>query len=419
VEETILLSHGSEEATAALAKAIMLNQYEAVSYLLQHKLLSPAHVVAGDVKVVDVSRRHHNYKVTTAEGPGYVMKQGVGQDRVAAIEREAAVYQFLVSGTKELSHYLPRFCAYDAEECALILELVDGAENLREYHLHRGYFPVSVARVLGNALGTLHRLTEARKNEEEHRIRGQPPWVFSVHRPVIKFLQECSSANLQLIQIVQQFPVFCNLLDALREEWRIEVLIHGDIRWDNCIVFGKSSSARKCRLKIVDWELASMGDPCWDVASVFNDYLSFWLLSIPVTGEMPPDRFLWETSYWRPQTRTKLDTRGDQSTFPISLTSPDSRMVRLASGMRCLSCFKPPVIQVTVTRLNKLSRMSVSGSIRRQVTGRICARNQAEEGTFSRNRLLPPHGAMVHQELPWPGSALTNSTKMIHTKRKH
>jgi aminoglycoside phosphotransferase (APT) family kinase protein len=292
VEETILLSHGSEEATAALAKAIMLNQYEAVSYLLQHKLLSPAHVVAGDVKVVDVSRRHHNYKVTTAEGPGYVMKQGVGQDRVAAIEREAAVYQFLVSGTKELSHYLPRFCAYDAEECALILELVDGAENLREYHLHRGYFPVSVARVLGNALGTLHRLTEARKNEEEHRIRGQPPWVFSVHRPVIKFLQECSSANLQLIQIVQQFPVFCNLLDALREEWRIEALIHGDIRWDNCIVFGKSSSARKCRLKIVDWELASMGDPCWDVASVFNDYLSFWLLSIPVTGEMPPDRFL-------------------------------------------------------------------------------------------------------------------------------
>jgi aminoglycoside phosphotransferase (APT) family kinase protein len=286
------LSHGSEEATAALAKAIMLNQYEAVSYLLQHKLLSPAHVVAGDVKVVDVSRRHHNYKVTTAEGPGYVMKQGVGQDRVAAIEREAAVYQFLVSGTKELSHYLPRFCAYDAEECALILELVDGAENLREYHLHRGYFPVSVARVLGNALGTLHRLTEARKNEEEHRIRGQPPWVFSVHRPVIKFLQECSSANLQLIQIVQQFPVFCNLLDALREEWRIEALIHGDIRWDNCIVFGKSSSARKCRLKIVDWELASMGDPCWDVASVFNDYLSFWLLSIPVTGEMPPDRFL-------------------------------------------------------------------------------------------------------------------------------
>jgi hypothetical protein len=35
-----------------------------------------------------------------------------------------------------------------------------------------------------------------------------------------------------------------------------------------------------------------VGDACWDVGSVFNDYLSFWLLSIPITGEDPPERFL-------------------------------------------------------------------------------------------------------------------------------
>jgi len=36
---------------------------------------------------------------------------------------------------------------------------------------------------------------------------------------------------------------------------------------------------------LVDWELACVGDPCWDIGSVFNDYLSFWLLSVPVTGQ--------------------------------------------------------------------------------------------------------------------------------------
>jgi len=46
------------------------------------------------------------------------------------------------------------------------------------------------------------------------------------------------------------------------------------------------------RLKIVDWELARLGDPCWDVGSVFANYLSFWLFSIPITGEDPPDRFM-------------------------------------------------------------------------------------------------------------------------------
>lgn len=35
-----------------------------------------------------------------------------------------------------------------------------------------------------------------------------------------------------------------------------------------------------------------MGDPCWDAGSVFSEYLNFWLNSIPITGEDPPDRFV-------------------------------------------------------------------------------------------------------------------------------
>ncbi len=45
-------------------------------------------------------------------------------------------------------------------------------------------------------------------------------------------------------------------------------------------------------MKIVDWELSRLGDPCWDVGSFFGEYLTYWLLSIPVTGQDPPDRFL-------------------------------------------------------------------------------------------------------------------------------
>jgi len=49
---------------------------------------------------------------------------------------------------------------------------------------------------------------------------------------------------------------------------------------------------RPLLLKIVDWELADLGDPCWDIGSVFSNYLSHWLLSIPITGEVPPERFM-------------------------------------------------------------------------------------------------------------------------------
>ena len=43
-------------------------------------------------------------------------------------------------------------------------------------------------------------------------------------------------------------------------------------------------------LKIVDWELAGRGDPCWDLGSVFSEYLGFWLLSIPDPGAILSDQ---------------------------------------------------------------------------------------------------------------------------------
>ncbi len=274
----------------------MLSQRQVVPYLLQRNLLSPAHIVAGGVLVTDISRRHHNYKVTAGDGCGYVVKQGVGHDRTAALEREAAVYALLTAsstGNSAFGRYLPRCYAYDADEHILVLELVEGAQNLREYH-QRGHFAPTLARHLGTALGTLHQLAPdgARDEAAGHDVLDQPPWILSVHRATLQFLQECSSANIELVQIVQQFPLFCDLLDALRGEWRAAALIHRDIRWDNCLVFGRFPTARMSRLKLVDWESAGLGDPTWDVASVFSDFLSYWLFSIPVTGELPPDRFL-------------------------------------------------------------------------------------------------------------------------------
>jgi hypothetical protein len=48
---------------------------------------------------------------------------------------------------------------------------------------------------------------------------------------------------------------------------------------------------RAPRPVLVDWELSALGDPCWDVGILLGEFLSFWLLSIPITGETPPERF--------------------------------------------------------------------------------------------------------------------------------
>ena len=98
-----------------------------------------------------------------------------------------------------------------------------------------------------------------------------------MHRQAANIASGISGANAGLIQILQQYPAFQQSLDALSAEWQATSLIHGDMKWDNCLVDGDAGNVR-----IVDWELADIGDPSWDVGAVLQSYVSFWVLSLPV-----------------------------------------------------------------------------------------------------------------------------------------
>src|SRR5580700_7147074 len=127
----------------------MLTQREVAPYLLKHNLIHPSSIVAGDLTVLDVSRRNRNFKVVSAKGPSYVLKQGASPDRVITVAREAAAYQLLHSnaqtGCAGLVPYLPRFYSYDEQERVLILELFPDAEDFRQYHLRTEHFSIALA----------------------------------------------------------------------------------------------------------------------------------------------------------------------------------------------------------------------------------------------------------------------------------
>lgn len=274
----------------------MLTQRAVVPYLLQHGLISEQAIVEGDLTVVDASRRNLNFQVISERGPCYLLKQGIEPDGVETVGHEAAVYQRLQSSSGDLGfdRYLPRFFGYDPKERILIIEFLRDARNVREYHDRRGRFPPTFAAAMGTALGTLHRLnwTGGEREGDDSNLEIPPPWILSIHRPNLGMLQQLSSASIQAIKIIQRFPEFCELLDGLRRKWINATPIHFDIKWDNCLIVARRSGSQKTDLRIVDWELAGIGDPCWDVGSVFNDYLSYWLGSIPITGETPPERFI-------------------------------------------------------------------------------------------------------------------------------
>jgi hypothetical protein len=257
----------------------VLSQGEAHRYLLRRGLLEPETIVGGELVVREVSSRNRNFAVEATAGPSYLLKQGRSAEGAATVAREATVYEELVGRGGELRSHLPGFVDYDREERVLVLELLRGAEDLRARHHRLKAFPVVLGEALGGALGLLHRETRATYPE------APPPWVLSLHRPDTSVFRDISAANVELIKIVQNAEGLGGGLDELRDGWRVETLIHQDVKWDNCLIDGDGT------LRLIDWELAVAGDPGWDLGSALGQYLGFWLFSIPVTGSEPPVRF--------------------------------------------------------------------------------------------------------------------------------
>jgi hypothetical protein len=269
---------------------------EVVRCLLDRALLDPAAVLEGDLWVDPVSRRNSSFKVQSSQGPAYFVKHGIGADGAAFVARESFVYQFLNSRfpAARPPRWLPRFYGCDESRHLLILGFSPGSLSLREFHAQRGRIPRTAALATGRALAELHRMQLPDATSGWSRGEAPPPpWPLSLHRPAVGFLQEISAANLEMIRIMQGFPDFCLLLDRLRDEWTVRSLIHFDLKADNCVIVpSPAGSAGPPEVKIVDWEISGPGDPCWDVGSVFSDYLGLWLLSIPILGDTPPQGFL-------------------------------------------------------------------------------------------------------------------------------
>ncbi|MEP6775540.1 MAG: phosphotransferase [Chloroflexota bacterium] len=281
-----------------LAYRNVLTPKEIAPYLIESGLVSARSIVEGDLAVLDASRRNSNFKVVSERGTSYLIKQGVDRERASTIANEASVCSFLQSDAAyaPLRSYLPVLHMYSPEEHVEVFEFVRDAYDLREYHTRLGRFPTNLATDLGLVLGTLHS-ARSLAGTTGHIERRDAPWPLTLHRPNFALYERMSNANVQLVSTVQSFPAFGMLLDALRARWpefaggEAGALVHYDIKLDNVLVV-RDGSGRTKDIKLVDWELAGLGDPAWDVGALLGEYLGFWLLSIPITGESPPERFL-------------------------------------------------------------------------------------------------------------------------------
>jgi Ser/Thr protein kinase RdoA (MazF antagonist) len=267
----------------------------AVPYLLEHGLISAAAIVEGDLQVLDAGRRNQNLKVVRRRGPSYFIKQpGEGEHRSnATIRCEAAFYDHCEHepGAAEMRDILPACHSFDSERTLLILDLVDGDPLWSHYSATPApAFSADTSAPLGSAMGTVHRVFREPSSRAAWMagLPAGPPWIFFVHRPSPEIFARLSPANAEVLKLMQKDSTMASGLDRLRSKWLPDTLVHNDIKGDNVLV--RKNADRSLSVAIIDWELIQIGDPAWDVGSVFRDLLGFWLLTVPLSSDLTPEQ---------------------------------------------------------------------------------------------------------------------------------
>jgi aminoglycoside phosphotransferase (APT) family kinase protein len=253
----------------------LLNSHYIVGYLAERGLLNVED--AKCVTVSEVPRRNHNLSVCIDGVPRWFVKQirDHTPEVVASLRREAACYHIARQNPKlaPLNALMPQCDFYDAEYSILVIEHLRGV-NAAEAHLATDPFDLRIAGLLGHSIAVLHGMTAAAvASPLRTQLQGRLPWPLVASESAI-----VSSRRSRLLTVfAEPSTATSHALAALRKAWQRDSFIHGDTRLENFMLCRPLNDHGDLDMRVVDWELADIGDAAWDCAGVLQHYWLAWL----------------------------------------------------------------------------------------------------------------------------------------------
>lgn len=259
-----------------------------VRYLFDNALIDRKSVVDGSFVAIPASRRNRNFRIVAGVRELFVKQAGPqGLMTNASLAREAAFYWLTATAPPfaDLATSVPGYVHYDPARALLILEAVPGAlAPHRQQSLQRGY-PPETGEATARCLLRLRQFCRADAGAYGELIPAEQPWVLSVLQAQEQGGLPQNPGTAYMLDVVRRFPGFERALARLREGWAGDSLVHGDMKWDNCLLERGEAS----RPRLVDWEMVAWGDPAWDAGSLIQDYLSQSIMASPLPPQARPE----------------------------------------------------------------------------------------------------------------------------------
>jgi Ser/Thr protein kinase RdoA (MazF antagonist) len=265
-----------------------------VTYLIGEGLVTAQDVIEGDLEITSTSRRNQNLRVTRNMGVGYLIKRPdrVDSEPARTIRREAAFYEFCKRhrSIAKMTQMLPDVLFHDPASSCLALELLSGAVAIWRFYQDGAAADAlcETTASIGRALANLHRTFRVPRQFKDTELSFLPddlPWALEIHRPRTSILSGLSQGSHKVIEILQTTEGLRVSLDEHASIWKPNTVIHGDVRLDNILVQDSSRSTATKEVRLVDWEMVQIGDPAWDIGGALQDFVFFWILSMPHEGD--------------------------------------------------------------------------------------------------------------------------------------
>ncbi len=246
---------------------------EVIAAALAGGVISPEDVVWHGVRVDPVGRSHPVYLLTVGARSRAILKvfgpSRGGTDGDPA--RERAVLD-LARDRPEVAALIAPALAWSGDPAVIVTEAVEGAAAWTLDSLGGGASEPAAAwaalvELAAPRLAALHRATRdlARPGAAPPpALDAPPPWglrLFDGDAPADVWATPPLS---RLLAGVAEPGVIAALREG-RARWRRMCLVHGDLKHDNLLVAPEGAARR---LVIVDWEMARLGDPAWDLAAL-------------------------------------------------------------------------------------------------------------------------------------------------------
>ncbi len=230
--------------------------------LLHAGVLTAAEVVDHGVRTVDTGRSNDVAVVLIGQTRRLVVKTarpGAGQWE----QGDVAVERRLLGALGQRGSPFPPVHALP--EDMLVTRYVEGGATVTALVRDGQLQPSGAARVIGTALGRLrssdvsHTVVASLPTDLPWGLRlllGDPP----------RFVLEHPAALALHVELLERRHLVA-ALELLAAQWSWTDLVHGDLRWDNCLLDRTTGE-----VVLVDWECAARGDPAWDLGCAVAEH---------------------------------------------------------------------------------------------------------------------------------------------------